>query len=299
MLVKPRSFGYNAETAVNNAFQAAPQQAPEVVVRKAINEFDTFASRLRSKGVKVLVFEDTSTPVKPDAVFPNNWVSFHPDGTVVLYPMFAANRRHERRADILDELKGEYTISRIIDLSQYEAENRFLEGTGSIVFDHISKTAFACVSPRTDEQLLKELCVAINYRPLLFHAYDHGGMLIYHTNVMMCISENFAVICLEAIKDSKERKKIESGLAVNGREIVPITLSQINHFAGNMLAVNGSMGPLLVMSQSAANCLSARQKTTLSSHCEILAMPIKTIETIGGGSARCMMAEVFLPEKST
>jgi hypothetical protein len=297
MLVKPGSFGYNSETAVNNAFQELPHESGAAVAKAAVAEFSIFAERLQDKGVNVVVFVDTADPIKPDAVFPNNWISFHPDGTVVLYPMFAPSRRKERRADIIDQLKEKFEVKRVIDLSKYEEENRFLEGTGSIVFDHDTKLAFACLSPRTDAGLLKLVCKELGYNEVIFNSFDNGGMQIYHTNVMMCIANKFAVICMETIKNSNEKQLVTNKLKEGGHEIIEISFSQMNQFAGNMLAVNGEKGPVLVMSRSAYDSLTPYQVERLSNYCELLPMPIRTIETIGGGSARCMMAEVFLNPK--
>jgi hypothetical protein len=215
----------------------------------------------------------------------------------VLYPMFAPVRRHERRLDIIEALRKDFEISRVIDLTYFERENKFLEGTGSIVFDHPARVAYACLSPRTDADILRELCDKLEYREMLFHSYDHGRMQIYHTNVMMCIAEKVAVVCLESIQNPRERELVESTLEVSGHEVVPVSLSQVNQFAGNMLSVKGKDGDLLVMSQSAFGSLNEAQRKTLSAHCRLLPIPIKTIESIGGGSARCMMAEVFLPPR--
>lgn len=298
LLIKPKSFGFNPDTAVNNTFQKKPEGPEEQITEQAVKEFEDFASTLKSNGVNVLVFEDTTFPAKPDAVFPNNWISFHPDGTVVLYPMFAPLRRAERRMDIIESLRKRYYIKRIIDLTHYEKENKFLEGTGSIVFDHMAKVAYACVSPRTDPLLLRELCEKIGYREILFHAFDQGKMPVYHTNVMMCVAEKFAVVCLESIQNSHDRHLVESALEIGGHEVIPISISQVAHFAGNMLAVKSGQKQLLVMSSSAYNILTLEQKQQLERYCELLPISIRTIETVGGGSARCMMAEIFLPSVS-
>jgi hypothetical protein len=297
MLIRPRNFGYNAETAVNNAFQELPHESHVAVAREAAEEFSSFAESLREKGINVLVFDDTAEPVKPDAVFPNNWVSFHPDGTVILYPMFAPSRRNERRADIIEQVKENFEVKKVVDLSHYEKENRFLEGTGSIVFDHKQKLAFACISPRTDVELLNVVCRELGYEPVVFSASDKGGMQIYHTNVMMCITDRFAVLCMESIKEPSEKKTVLEKLKEGGREIIDITFSQMTHFAGNMLGLIGKKGPVLVLSQSAYESLSPFQVERLSNYSELLPLSIRTIETIGGGSARCMIAEVFLPPR--
>ncbi len=292
LLIRPANFGFNEETRASNVFQKELNEDAETVRQKASLEFETFASQLKSHGVDVFVFDDTPTPLKTDAVFPNNWVSFHADGTIVLYPMLSSNRRHERRADIIESLKDRFEITNIIDFSIYESENLFLEGTGSIVFDHSNKIAYAALSPRTDKELFLDLCEKLNYKPVIFTAHDRRGSEIYHTNVMLCIGEEFAVICLESITDEGERANIFSKLATTGHEIVDITFDQMNSFAGNMLLVRND---LLVMSQSAFDSLTKTQKRTLEKYCELLPLAIPIIETVGGGSARCMIAEIFLP----
>lgn len=297
MLVRPRNFGYNLQTAENNVFQEKPSDTLEDVRNRAQNEFDTMKRILEEEGVNVIVFNDTVAPAKPDAVFPNNWVSFHPDGRVILYPMFAPNRRFERRHDIIESLAKNFSVTEIIDLSHYEKENRFLEGTGSIVFDHKVHVAYACRSPRTDVGIFAKVCSMLDYEPVHFNSVDHGGQPVYHTNVMMCIGTGFAVICLDSITDAEEKGMVRKSLEAGGNEVVPISVSQLSHFAGNMLPVRGRTGDLLVLSQAAFNSLTPVQKNTLSRYCRLVPVPIGTIETVGGGSARCMMAEVFLPPR--
>lgn len=314
MLVRPRSFQFNAETAASNKFQneaaasdllnantsaakTVLNQSDTGINQNAVEEFDRFAETLRSKGVNVFVFDDSEEAENPDAVFPNNWVSFHPDGRVILYPMCAENRRSERRRDIIEPLRRNFRIDEIIDLSHYENENRFLEGTGSIVFDHTNKTAYACLSPRTNKTLFEEVAANLGYSPISFHAYDAAGNQIYHTNVMMCVGAGFAVICLESIGNFDERAKVTESMRNGNLEIVDITFEQMNRFAGNMLEILGDFEKrLLVLSQSAYDALNTEQTNALEKYCELLPMPIPTIEKIGGGSARCMMAEIFLPE---
>jgi hypothetical protein len=296
-LVRPVRFSFNEETALSNHFQQAlTGLGEEAVQAQAFAEFDAAVARLRGKGVQVLVFDDTPEPRKPDAVFPNNWATLHPDGTVLLYPMCAPNRRAERRADILEALRADFTISQVIDLSHYEQDGRFLEGTGSIIFDHLHRVAYAGISPRTDAALFAEVAQRLGYRPVAFHACDEQGQEIYHTNVMMCVGARFAVVCLTSITGVPERAAVVGSLTATGHEIVDISLAQVAHFAGNMLTLQPAAGPeLLVMSQSACDALTAAQKETLERYCELLPLAIPTIETIGGGSARCMLAEVFLP----
>lgn len=297
LLIRPQNFGYNTETAESNEFQKTTDaENKELAKQEALVEFDRFAEALYSKGVNIRVFEDTEMPQKPDAVFPNNWVSFHSDGTVVLYPMCAENRRSERRMDIVDTLGQEFRIDKIIDLSHFENDNRFLESTGSIVFDHNSKTSYACLSPRTDKELFTDISQNLDYQPVSFSAVNENGKEIYHTNVMMCIGPGFAVVCLESIKDANERTEVVETLKKRGLEIVDISFEQMNRFAGNMLAVSGENGKIfLVLSTNALGSFSSEQKTTLEKYCELLPVSIPTIEYHGGGGVRCMMAEVFLP----
>lgn len=298
IMIRPANFGFNTETAESNSFQNPEAENDNHVQEKACDEFDVFVQKLRGKGVEVLVFEDTVTPLKPDAIFPNNWLSMHSDGTLILYPMQALNRRLERRIDIIEEIKRQFQVTKIHDLSYYEATDQFLEGTGSIVFDHRHKLAYACLSPRTDKKLLLELCELIGYRAVLFYSHDLSGKEIYHTNVMMCIGNEFAVICSESITDTNERSCVLESLTSTGHEIIEIDFDQMNSFAGNMLAVKGKGGELLVMSASSMECLTIDQKESLEKYVELLPQTIPTIETIGGGSARCMMGEVFLPRKN-
>lgn len=299
-LVKPSRFVYNDQTSGSNAFQKkSSAQDNDKVTIDAIKEFKLFADTLRAKGVGVFEFNDTPTPIKPDAIFPNNWISFHADGTVILYPMQAENRRSERRPDIMEALKKDFHITKIIDLSPYEKENKFLEGTGSIVFDHAHKIAYACLSPRTDKELFIRIAEMLGYSALHFTAQDEKGKDIYHTNVMMSVSDKFAVVCLNSIMNRQEREAVINSLRNTGHSIIDITSEQINSFAGNMLSVRSEDNKnLTILSQTAFNCLTPIQKIEIEKHSELVPIPIPTIETIGGGSARCMMAEIFLqPEK--
>ena len=267
-------------------------------------EFDDFVTALRAKGVEVIVVDDIYERDTPDSIFPNNWISFHANGIVGLYPMFAENRRRERREDILDilEEKG-FQIEGVIDYTSAEKEELFLEGTGSIVMDREHQKAYCALSPRADESLFIEFCEDMDCMPVIFTAYqsvDGNRMPIYHTNVMMCIAESFAVICLEAIDDKKERKNVIDHLKNDSKEIIAITEIQEQHFAGNMLQVIGANDKrYLVMSSAAFNSLTSEQQKAINKHCEIIHSPLDTIETCGGGSARCMMAEVFLPKTNT
>ena len=297
LMIRPASFGFNEETAGSNAFQQNNtnlQQAQQ----KAVHEFDNFVDLLKGKGVNVKVINDTQEPQKPDAIFPNNWVSFHDNGDVILYPMQAENRRRERREDAVRKLEHHFTINHIIDLSRFELENKFLEGTGSMVLDRENKIAYACLSPRTHIDVLNTFCEHLHYKPVVFTATDAGQKAIYHTNVMMCIGSAFAVICMDSIQEASVKVAVTSTLNSTGKEIVDITLEQMNHFAGNMLQVQNTEGKsLLVMSNTAHRSLTVDQIRNLEKYAEIVPANLNTIETIGGGSARCMLAEVHLPLK--
>ncbi len=299
-MIRPVNFRMNEQTAVNNYFQEDIDVQNTTINSKAQQEFDAFVDVLRSKGVNVIVVEDTKEPDTPDSIFPNNWISFHANGTVGLYPMFAENRRSERREDILETLeeKGLH-IENIVDYTSAEAEGVFLEATGSIALDRVNKKAYCALSGRADEELFIEFCEDFEYSPVIFTAnqsVDGKRMAIYHTNVMMCLAENFSVICLDTIDDKKERKNVIDHLKQDGKEIIKITEQQMHHFAGNMLQVlGGDDKRYLVMSSSAYNSLTSKQIEAIETYCEIIHSSLDTIETCGGGSARCMMAEVFLP----
>ncbi|HMW76130.1 MAG TPA: arginine deiminase-related protein, partial [Saprospiraceae bacterium] len=284
----------------NNAFQNnAAGKTSEQIREKAIEEFDSFVSLLRSKGVDVSVYQDEPQPIKPDAVFPNNWVSFHEDGTVITYPMFAKVRRIERTDKVFDLLEPHFWILDHIHLEQSEEDNIFLEGTGSMVLDRANKIAYACISPRTEKTLFEDWCNIYEYAPVSFTAIDQEGKLIYHTNVMMAMGDKFVVICLESVIDDEEKSALREIFARTEKEIIEISLEQMNAFAGNMLQVQGASGQTyLVMSKTAFGSLNASQIEKIEKYTEILTADINTIETYGGGSVRCMMAEIFLPEKS-
>ena len=295
-MIRPVDFRFNEQTASNNRFQ---QDADEInVQQKALKEFDGFVLELRNNGIDVTVINDTLQPETPDSIFPNNWISLHEDGTVVLYPMFSENRRLERRQDILEELSNKFVVSRVIDLSDYENKNHFLEGTGSLVLDRKAKIAYACRSLRTSEDVIEDFCTQTGYTFVLFNALDGTGFPIYHTNVMMCIAEEFAVICLDAIPDLKQRDMVADSLRNNGKTVMDITIDQMNQFAGNMLQVkNDRNESLLVMSDQAYHALSKEQIDLLETYNKIVTAPISTIEKHGGGSARCMLAEIHLPKR--
>ena len=301
LMIRPVNFRMNEQTAVNNYYQKVIDGlSPEMATVKAQQEFDAFVDKLRGVGVNVVVVSDTDAHDTPDAHFPNNWVSFHENGTVGLYPMFAENRRFERREDVLDTLESEgFIIENVMDYSSAEAENLFLEGTGSLLLDRVNRKAYCALSPRADEGLFIEFCEDFEFTPIVFTAnqtVNGQRMPIYHTNVMMCLAEDFAVICLDSIDDKKERKNVINHLKKDGKEIIDITEEQVHSFAGNMLQVKGTNDKrYLVMSQAAHDSLTPKQIDSITKYCDILSSSLDIIEACGGGSARCMMAEVFLP----
>ena len=302
LMIRPVNFRMNEQTAVNNYFMEQMDFKNESINAKAQNEFDAFVAVLRSKGVNVIVVDDTKEPDTPDSVFPNNWVSFHANGIVAVYPMFAENRRMERREDIFDVLEDHgFKINEIIDYTSAEEEGVFLEGTGSILKDRVNQKAYCALSQRADEDLFIEFCEDFDCFPVIFHANQtvNGERLpIYHTNVMMAMAENFVVICLDAIDDKKEREDVVQHLRKDGKEIIEISEGQMHHFAGNMLQVIGKNDQrLMVMSTQAYHSLNPIQIEQIQQHSEIVHSSLDTIETCGGGSARCMMAEVFLPKE--
>jgi hypothetical protein len=303
LMIRPVAFRMNEQTAVNNYYQKVLDGlSPETVNAKAQEEFDTFVNKLRIVGIDVLVVNDTIEPNTPDSIFPNNWISFHESGDVVMYPMFAENRRQERREDILELLedKGFEMNEFITDYSSAEEDGFFLEGTGSIVLDRENGKAYCALSPRADEELFIEFCEDFDMNPIIFESFQTVNgerKLIYHTNVMMCIGDTFAVICADCIDDKKERKMVLDSLKSDGKEIILITEAQMSNFAGNMLELMGSdERRYLVMSNSAHQSLTKKQIAQLEEHVTILSSSLDTIEACGGGSARCMMAEIFLPK---
>ena len=300
LMVRPANFGFNEETAESNAFQTNDHSmSASEIQKKAIAEFDNFVHQLRSVGVNVIVAEDSAYPVKADAIFPNNWVSFHQDGTIITYPMFAPVRRLERQESIINSIKSEFETGQWIHLESSEIENRFLEGTGSMIFDRPNKIAYACLSPRTDNLILDRFCELSGFKKVVFTATDELGKEIYHTNVMMALGETFCVICLETVADEKERGSLIHILNETSKEIIDISMQQMSKFAGNMLQVRNDAGErYLVMSEQAFKSLHTDQIARIQSHCKILSIPIYTIEKYGGGSVRCMMAEVFCPQKN-
>ena len=301
LMIRPVNFRMNEQTAVNNYFQEDLHIKNKEINERAQQEFDTFVTKLRSVGINVIVVNDRLETDTPDSVFPNNWVSFHDDGTVAIFPMFAENRRLERREDIFDILEERgFLIKNIVDYTSAEEENLFLEATGSLCLDGINQKAYCALSPRANEDLCIEFCEDFEYTPVLFTAYqtvEDKRLPIYHTNVMMCIGNSFAVVCLSTIDDKNERKNVIKHLKGDGKEIIDISESQMNNFAGNMLQLKGKNDTsYIVMSEAAYNSLTETQITSLKKHGELLYSSLDTIETCGGGSARCMLAEVFLPK---
>ena len=300
LMIRPVAFGFNQQTAVSNAFQNAEfglahkENAQEI----ALKEFDAIVAKLRAVGVNVLIINDTLEPHTPDSIFPNNWISFHEGGIIVTYPMQAVNRRLERREDIIQTIENQFVVDKNIDLTFFEDDNMYLEGTGSMVFDRENKIAYACLSPRTHLAVLNEFQTKIGFIVESFHASDMNGKAIYHTNVLMCVGSKFVVICLDAITNISEKENLVKAIQNSGKEIIEITLNQMNNFAGNMLEVMGENGiKHLVMSTSAYNSLSENQILAIEKHCKIIHSDLSMIEGNGGGSARCMMAEVCLERK--
>ena len=300
ILVRPVNFGFNPETAVSNAFQQAAGNAadPFAIQNKALEEFTALAAALTGAGIDVLIFDDTPEPRTPDSIFPNNWFSTHSDGALCLYPMMAENRRAERRAGIVETLREKFDVRRTLDLTERENEGQFLEGTGSLVLDHKERVAYGCLSPRTDKELFLNWARRMNFADVSFSAFDAAGRAIYHTNVLMCIGDSFAVVCLESVTSDEERSLLRKTIERTGKEIVGISRGQMNDFAGNMLLLQNKAGEhFLFMSRRAFDSLNKGQITTLSKYARLVPVDISTIETCGGGSVRCMIAENFLTAK--
>ncbi len=300
LMIRPVNFSANQQTMESNAFQKPGAESPQEINNGAVVEFDAMVQLLRAEGIMVIVIDDTESPATPDSIFPNNWISFHADGTVVLYPMQAENRRLERRGDILEKLAaGDHFIeTRIVDLTPFEADDAFLEGTGSMVLDRDNKIAYACLSPRTNKTVLDKFCSELGYGQVIFHATGSDGTAIYHTNVMMCVGSRFILICLESIQDQQERELVTRQIYQSGKTLISISREQMNQFAGNMLELKNGFGDaLLVMSSSAFEATESLHKE-LSHFCKIIHTPLAVIEKNGGGSARCMIAEIHLPHVS-
>jgi hypothetical protein len=300
-MVRPASFGFNLQTAASNAFQQnSPAAAESATQELALREFDAVAKALQRAGVDVLVAPDTVLPAKPDAIFPNNWVSFHADGTVTLYPMLAVNRRWERREEILEQLvrEGGFRVLRTFDLTHREAEGKYLEGTGSLVLDRPHRVAYAGLSPRTDLDVLGEFAQLLDYELVTFEAWDSAAQPVYHTNVVMAIGTRFAVICGAAIVDPSHREAVFSKLRLTGHDIVDISPAQMRDFAGNVLELAPAAGGrVIALSTTAWGSMESAQKRVLESHAEVVPVSIPTIERVGGGGVRCMLAEIHLPRR--
>lgn len=299
LMIRPAAFGFNVETEASNRFQQRRAHM-DGTSERALAEFDALERALREAGVETCALDDRLEPACPDAIFPNNWVSFHADGTVVLYPMLAPSRRRERRMDLLMELeeRGGFDVTRLVDLTHHELANRFLEGTGSVVFDHVSRLAYACLSPRTDERVLRELCDELGYEPCTFAATDAAGVAVYHTNVMLAVGSRFAVVCAEAVAAADHARLLER-LGRGGRAVVAIDRRQMANFAGNALELATRGGSrVLAMSARALGSLAGEPRESLTCAVDrVVAVPVPTIEDVGGGSVRCMLAEIFLPRR--
>ncbi len=297
LMVRPAFFGFNHETADNNAFQVMDAKiSDEKIHRSALKEFDGITQLLKSKGVDVVIEEDTSKPRKPDAIFPNNWISFHENGSIITYPMFSPIRRKERREAIVKQMTEKFGFDRRYSLEQYEDQNTFLEGTGSMVLDRSNHVVYACLSPRTDPTVLDKFCTLLDYDRMVFTAVDRDAQPIYHTNVMMSVGERFAVVCLDSISNLMEREELEKKITESGKELIEISMNQLHHFAGNLLQLkNMEDQALIVMSKQAYKSLSPGQIDRITGHGEIVHATLDTIEKFGGGSARCMIAEIFRP----
>ena len=297
-MIEPIAFGANTETAESNIFQHDDDIGDTQA--KALQEFNSLVDQLESRGVNVIRVQDTIEPRTTDSIFPNNWITTHPDGTVVLYPMESRSRRQERREDILDILETEHGFSynRILDFSPHELSKKYLEGTGSLILDRVNKIAYACYASRTDKGLLDLWAQSLGYSVCGFSAAVASGDQIYHTNVMMCLGTAVAVICLDVIPDSDERAMVVASLEKTGHVILDITEEQMFQFAGNMLEIEGENGKkLFAMSAAAHAALTEEQVKLLEEHVDIVSSPIPTIEYCGGGSVRCMLAEIYLPKE--
>lgn len=294
-MIRPAAFGYNEETAKDNAFQNKANGESEIDIQKAaVKEFDDLVDKLKNNGIEVIVFDDTETPLKRDAVFPNNWISTHDSEIIITYPMYSEMRRAERRNDIIELLKEKFGYNRQYYFDHYEDEKKYLEGTGSMILDRDNKVVFACLSDRTSIELLEKFSILMDYKKIYFRATDDQGIPIYHTNVMMAIGEDICIICLDAIADEEERNEVIAQLEQNDKEIIEISISQMKHFAGNMIELKNKEGKhFLIMSEQAYISLNEDQKEQIYQYCDILHSPLYSIEKYGGGSARCMIAEVF------
>lgn len=300
LMVRPANFARASETVADNSFQeAVTGESFSQIGQRALEEFDHFVALLREAGVTVHVVADTPAPVKPDAVFPNNWFSTHEDGTLVTYPSYWPQRRLERRADVIEQLRNRFFLARHIDLSGWEEEDRFLESTGSLLLDRGARVAYACLSQRCTAEAVHAWCTLMDYQPVSFHGTDLRGEVIYHTNVMMAVGRTHVIVCLDAVADAAERSKLTESLLLSGKRIVGLSLEQVDHFAGNALEARTPDGPVWIMSTAAFTSLSPEQRDALMEPqgMRIVHSDLTTIERYGGGSARCMLGEIFLPER--
>jgi hypothetical protein len=298
VMVRPSSFGFNPQTSATNPFQKGADFEKSGIQQKVISEFDRMVALLNSYGIVTHVFEDSREHEKPDAIFPNNWISFHPGGEVILYPMMAPNRRRERRRDIIDALRSNFEVNAVIDLTEAENNGMYLEGTGSLVFDHAFRRMYACHSPRTNEELAQRVASELGYQPIMFHAVDDQNIPIYHTNVMLGIGRRFVVVCLDAVKSETDQDAILDSFANTSRQVVAISLAQMKAFAGNVIEVESESGdPVILMSEQAFNSFLPGQLQAIGRFAEVLAIQIPTIEKYGGGGVRCMVAGVHLPKR--
>lgn len=296
LMIEPISFGFNEETAKNNFFQI--NENNDNVQGKALTEFNAFVSTLKAHKIKVITIKDTISPYTPDSIYPNNWITMQEDGNIVLYPMYAQNRRVERREEIIEQLKNDFSVKEVIDWSASEKNNEFLEGTGSMIFDHDNKIAYGSISKRLNEGLFNNYCKKFGYQPIVFHSYQSANgkrLPIYHTNVMMSVAKEFVVICWDSIDDKEEKERVADSISKSGKQVLEITEKQMHQFAGNMLQVQNSEGKrFMVMSKVAHDSLTVEQIKFIESYSQIIHSDLSTIEKNGGGSARCMIAEVFL-----
>jgi hypothetical protein len=298
MMIRPAAFGFNPETAVSNVFQQKGTADPESVSGMALKEFDRMVELLMAHEIDVNVFEDSRDVIKPDAVFPNNWISFHEDGLAVLYPMMAESRRKERRTDIIDKLAETYVINETLDLSSEESDRQYLEGTGSLVFDHANCKVYACRSARTSDKLVKKLAARLAYSPVIFDAVDEKDLPIYHTNVMMSIGKKFVVICLDSIKNEADQDLILDNFSASGHQVISISFQQMNSFAGNLLEVEDKNGDaIVIISEAATKSMLPGQLNTITRFADLLQVNVQTIEKFGGGSVRCMLCGVHLQKR--
>ena len=296
VMIRPSRFYPNPETAQDNAFQReVAATAADTISKAAQEEFDQAVELLRGVGLMVHVFEDTASPEKPDAVFPNNWFSTHHDGRVALYPMYSASRRPERRNDVIDDLRKHYRVVEVVDYSAFEQQEKYLEGTGSLVLDHVNKIAYASLSQRTHSKVLKQFCHDFGYEAVTFRSESEDGQLIYHTNVMMCVGSEFALVGLETIADETERTVVQTLLKATGKEVIDLAPGQIANFAGNAIELHNEKGKLLVLSARAASVLSDKQSAMIQHYAQLVQLSLPTIE-LAGGSARCMIATIHLPQ---